>query len=1165
MSVFRLILASLVYHARQNLAVALGVAAGTAVLTGALLVGDSMRGSLRHLTFDRLGRIDYALGFAPFLPRPGHRRPGRPTRIPKALLRRRAGRGPASKRRVGQPSPSASRQPCATGRLFRMLSGTSAPERPTALPGPRQVVLNRPLADQLGVKVGDAVLVRLPMHSTIPADTALGRKQGTVEAHRVTVGAIIPAEGLGRFGLQPTQQVVRNAYLPIGWLQQRLDRLDRANAVFVAGRERSVSTEADAVLHRLWKPTLDDGGIRLDRTDRGYFNLSSERMLLDPAVEKGLMEKLQGETLQPSLTYLANTIACGKREVPYSTITAVDFAVQPPLGPMLTSEGKPIARLADDQIVLNRWAADDLKARPGDVVRLTFFEPETTHGKASERTAEFRLAAVAELNGAAADRAFTPDVPGVTDQRTMSDWDAPFPFDARRVRPQDDRYWETHRATPKAFVSLATGRRLWANRFGQTTTIRIQPREGMTRENLAERLSLAPDVLGLSLQPVKQLGLLAAQGTTPFNVLFLAFSSFIIAAAVMLVALLFRLAIDNRAREIGTLLAVGFQQRQVSRMLAAEGFLIAALGSLLGLAGGVGYAALMLAGLRTWWLAAVVTPFLQLYITPLSLTIGYLAGVVVAFAAIARSVRHAAQASPRSLLGGETEKAYTARVPLALPVLASYRKGALAEPVAPGAITPHPSDGRGVKSHLHPFDFLEPILVSLIWIMVGTLLMIRLSEELRAGAFFGVGAFTLIVSLVIVARHLRAGRTGPAVSVGRGNLLRLALRNAARNPSRSTLTIGLVASATFLIVAVSAFHIDPAGQIPRRESGDGGFALVAESDEPIYHDLNTPEGRREFDFSASDEKLLAQCRICALRVRPGDDASCLNLYQARQPRVLGIPRALAERGGFAWDSFRRLEGSQKNPWDLLQDDSKVGDKTPVVLEKNTAMYALHLWSGVGSIYELPDGRGGTIGLDVVGLLNNSIFQGDLLIGEGAFLRRFPDTSGYRFFLVETPPDQTAAVREALERALSDYGFAAETTGDRLAGFLAVQNTYLSTFQSLGSLGLLLGTFGLAAVQLRNVLERRGELAILRATGFRRRSLAAMVLLENSLLLAAGLGSGILAALVALVPHLVFGGATIPWLSLAETLALVLAVGLLAGLAAVRATVSTPLLAALRSE
>lgn len=61
MSSWRLILASLVYHWRMNAAVGLGVAVGTAVLAGALLVGDSVRGSLRRLTLDRLGHIDDVL------------------------------------------------------------------------------------------------------------------------------------------------------------------------------------------------------------------------------------------------------------------------------------------------------------------------------------------------------------------------------------------------------------------------------------------------------------------------------------------------------------------------------------------------------------------------------------------------------------------------------------------------------------------------------------------------------------------------------------------------------------------------------------------------------------------------------------------------------------------------------------------------------------------------------------------------------------------------------------------------------------------------------------------------------------------------------------------------------------------------------------------------
>jgi putative ABC transport system permease protein len=135
----------------------------------------------------------------------------------------------------------------------------------------------------------------------------------------------------------------------------------------------------------------------------------------------------------------------------------------------------------------------------------------------------------------------------------------------------------------------------------------------------------------------------------------------------------------------------------------------------------------------------------------------------------------------------------------------------------------------------------------------------------------------------------------------------------------------------------------------------------------------------------------------------------------------------------------------------------------------------------------------------------------------------------------------------------------------LASYLAVENMYLSTFQALGGLGLMLGALGLAVVMLRSVWERRGELALLRALGYRRRVLGRLVFVENGLLLAAGLGVGAAAAVLAVVPHVLGAGGEVPWLHIAALLALVVLIGLAAGAWAMRATVRAPLLPALRRE
>ncbi|HEV3455873.1 MAG TPA: FtsX-like permease family protein, partial [Thermoanaerobaculia bacterium] len=128
----------------------------------------------------------------------------------------------------------------------------------------------------------------------------------------------------------------------------------------------------------------------------------------------------------------------------------------------------------------------------------------------------------------------------------------------------------------------------------------------------------------------------------------------------------------------------------------------------------------------------------------------------------------------------------------------------------------------------------------------------------------------------------------------------------------------------------------------------------------------------------------------------------------------------------------------------------------------------------------------------------------------------------------------------------------------------VEDTYLASFEALGALGLLLGTCGLAVVLLRNVVERRWELAALRAFGFRRRRLAALLLLENVSLLALGLALGTAAGLL---PEALGAGlaGSFPWLPLTATLGAVLLAGLLASGLAVGVALSAPLLQVLKAE
>ncbi len=1156
MTLTRLLCSSLRYHWRMHLAVCCGVVVATAVLTGALLVGDSMRGSLRDLTLDRLGRIDDVLvaprffreqlvdetaGQADFKQ---HFAEAEPAIITRGTLLSPHGKGPL-------PSTGVNVIGC-DERFWSMCDGAKAD-----LPVGRKVALSRALADDLGVAAGDAVILRVRPPGAIPADTTLGKKNDTIQSHRMIVASVLadegPHKGPARFALRPSQIYPRNAFVSLAWLQGKLDRPGMVNAMLVAadgvGSDKSRATAGSrAILQRILRPNTVDYGIRVERSPQGYVNITSDRMLISPVAEQEIVDSLAGFDIRPVLAYLANTISCKGKTVPYSTIAAIDFVPDtggkdPDSRIFRDVDGNPIATLAADEIVLNQWTADRLGAKPGDTVELTYFRPHSNSVDYQEETKKFRLAAVAAMSGAAVARDLVPRVEGITDEATMAGWNPPFPFDASRIGDADEHYWDKYGPTPKAFVSLAQGRRLWGNRFGETTSLRVTEKHNanskpnFAAKKIQESLNFDAAAMGFVFQPVKQQGLAASRGATSFEALFIGFSFFIVAAAVLLVGLLFRLGIDNRAEELGILAALGLRRRRIVRLFLAEGLVVAALGGVLGAAAGALYAKLMIDSMNTLWVAAIVVPFMRLHVTFASLAIGAVGGTVVAAIAVLLSVWRIGLHSPRRLMAGQIENT-TPRI---------HR----------------PQAARGFKA--------KTLAAILILAAPAALILGSVGQEFQAGAFFAAGAILLIVLLLAVWKLLRRWAAGRLIVPRRGNVLRLAAAGVARRPGRSTLAIGLIASAFFLIVAVGAFRQDPSGEKPNLNSSNGGFSLFVQTELPLYHDLGNPSARKNLGFTAAELQLLDRCKIFSLRVHGGDDASCLNVYRPGQPRLLGLPDALIRRGGFVWADLPETDSKsyryKKNPWRAIEGKRRLG--IPVVLERNTAKYSLHV-GGLRSTFKIENEQGRPLDVQIAGLLAASLFQGDLLMQENDLLWQYPNTTGYGVFLVDIPQDSeyeknVVIVQTALRRVLEDYGATVETTGQRLATLAVVQNTYLSTFQSLGGLGLLLGTFGLAAVLMRNMVERRGELALLRAVGLRRSLLARMVAYENCMLLLGGLGCGITAAMLAVLPHLISGEAVVPWGWLLLTTIRVAIFGILAGMVAFWIVISSPLMKALRQE
>ncbi|MFZ4764709.1 MAG: FtsX-like permease family protein [Roseimicrobium sp.] len=1118
-----LIIQSLRHYAKAHLGLLFGAFLASAVLSGSMVVGDSVRDSLRKVAGQRLGKIQSGLVGG--------------DRWFTEKLARDCGTAPVIQLR-GSASETSGKSRVNAVQVFGVEASfwklAPGPAGVTALAA-GEVAINPSLARKLHVKVGDTVVVRVEAPSAISRDAPLSGNTNDEVVLRRKVAHVLGIEDFGNFQLQASQIPPDNVFLALADVQEAVGKNARVNAAFVSSEdllamtmkpaERECCTPAlfatNALASQLAShATLEDFGLQLAHLPSSgqspsEWQLATERVFIDGTIAEKLLQTTPGS--RGVLTYLVNGLSSEKlaARTPYSMVTAVqDFVAA-------SSEARP---LPSDSAAISAWLAEDLSLAVGDRFDIRFFTVGLGR-EMKEETAQFTVSSVLPMTDPRVNRAWTPDFPGVSDVDNCRDWQPGIPVKLDAIRDKDEKYWDDYRGTPKAFIDLVAGQKLWANRFGNLTAIRFPAKpdgalpageeEAALRKELLSRLSLAD--IGLVPRDFQQEGHSAAQGSVDFGGLFIGLSLFLIAAALVFSALLFLFTLEKRAAQVGLLLAVGWSPAQTRRALLGEAGLVAVLGSALGLLGGMAYTQFALAGLNGAWAGATVGLQLAYHARPETLAIAFAASLIAACGTLWLASRRMFRVPAKDLLAGEAWGSQPGfRV-------TKSRDLFFATCCVVGALALSFTGGRAS------------------------------SPEAIAGLFFGAGFLLLAAGLWLLRRLLRPSQA-TADAPSPTSLRQIGVRSATRRPGRSLAVIGMMACGIFLVIAVNAFRIGVTADPTRRDSGTGGFALVGESSLPLYEDLNRETTWETF---ALDEKLMRQVRVLPFRVREGDDASCQNLNKAQNPTLVGVnPSSLIDQNAFAFASgdWRSLGGADGE------------GAIPAIADQATAMWGLGKGIGDTLTYIGADGNAFTVKL--VGLLAGSVLQGKLIIAEGAFLQKFPDAAGYKFFLINCAKDggvAASSVSEHLTKQLQNRGLALEPTVARLAAFNAVQNTYIGIFTVLGGLGVLLGTLGLGVLAMRNVLERRGEFALMLALGFLPAALRRMVLSEHWMLLVAGLVLGLGSAALAVWPNLKQSGGDLPVGFLLALAVSILAFGAAVCWLAARLALRGKLLDALRRE
>ena len=581
----RLIRSNRNYFTRYYKLAAFAAMITTAVITGSLVIGDSVRSTLVNRVNDRLGSTETVIfstqSFmdSSFVHHPifeGHTR---------ALL--------VTDGFVSQ-----------SGRLIPvMVWGVNdmSVARGTAR-------INASLAKELNNSPNDIVL-RLPATGLIPSGSLFVTDNYTT-GMRLSFDGIVDVKQHGNLSLKNEHTLPLNIFVNRDELAEAIETPGKVNLLL---SDRKISSDD---LDKAWTPAVS--GIKTAVKD-GFIEITSDRIFIREEVVQAISSHHQ----EPNrlFSYLVNSIEHAGRTIPYSFVTAMDQYRGDTLDP--------------DEIILSDYAARRLGVKENDTLSLTFY---TSHNlkTLSTDTMTFYVSRIVPLPELAADQGLSADFPGLSNVERCTDWNADLPIDMTLITDEDEHYWEAWKTTPKAIISYRAAAGKWSNAFGSATALRIAPptlEEGENWTFHTDTTIILPPFGGagggLQLTHPRETAFQAAQNGVDFSGLFLSLGFFIILSALLLTPAPLSEMLYQRKDETTLMYSLGYTSKRIIQLYWLESIPVVLWSSVAGVAAGLVYTWFVLFLLGTVWKGATHTEGFMVYPHVQTILTGLLTGVIL--------------------------------------------------------------------------------------------------------------------------------------------------------------------------------------------------------------------------------------------------------------------------------------------------------------------------------------------------------------------------------------------------------------------------------------------------------------------------------------------------------------------------------------------------------
>lgn len=976
---------------------------------------------------------------------------------------------------------------------------------------PDQCVINKELADGLDISPGQTVTVRVTQPD--PVDAFFLNQNDLELEMNLTVIDIYENKGLGALNLHSRDTTGSNLYLQLDQLQEALEVPSQINTVLISNNgDRIDGVQNDKKAKNALESKLsttfgyEDAGYSYIM-DEDRFVVVHEDVIFDPSWKKELDPDLVTSDV---LTYFINSMEYGDEVISYSTFSGIDFKQDRAFGEFY-SEGSvlDIDSLEPDELILNDWTADHLGVKPGDQVEINYTILDKSY-RSSDHKLTFTIKAIFDMTGKATSEWLLPNLPGISEVETCSDWDPSFDIDLSQIEASDQDYWDLYAGSPKAYIDLDTARALFGNFQGNTTHIKILL-DGKTAVQMANTLNATFDHedYGLTVESVKSDQLATREGLWIFTGMFLTFGGIIVLAGAILMVNIFTGIGFGRKREIGILRSQGATRLEVGAAFFTEGAVYSIICSALGVLGGLGLGYVLVHALNTVWKASVESNPVVLSFQPATLVQIFALGLVISIFSVVFSVILVTRMkvidaiSDRSTGTKRNLRAlsWTANIIILVGIimmmrllfdLSDWKENLEFVLMGPILIV----FGQGLFRYSRKPTSFRPISISAllvsIWVVIFGIFFLE-GGSITMMTLFALSGLSLVVS-GFIAFSTNMKRIGRALS-GYGAIARVGFSGITRKPGRVLLTMLSVALVVYLVTALSVIGSYQQRALENEiDNHSGGWDIQGTTTIPYDGNLGS-----------EDAPYLDGVEVLQLRSVGQPGGSCSNMNIRYPPQILGVPEE------FRLQSLVKFQDSEKalsdrEIWENLDSDS---EQIPIVVDYNTLVWVYG--GNLGDVFTVEGDTGETFELKVTAIMAPSIYAGMFVMSTENIERVFPLSAKFTYFLFKTDDPNMKAIE--IEANMWEYGMDAQPTYDLAKSNIEFEASYMTIFQGFLVIGLFIGSAGISVIVYRSAMERKYEIGVLRSLGMSKQEVAASLVVEASLISIAGIAIGTLSGLI----------------------------------------------------